>query len=149
MSHGYFNTVQRRNVKVITKAQMFRLKKFKIKTMLITLFNTQVVIHKEFVPEGRTVNSAFFVEVIGRLLKRISRVRPQFRAEGSWFLLYDNAPSHSAPVVKTFLVKHGVVEINHPSYSPDLAPADFFLFPTVGTALKERGFRMLKILRKT
>jgi hypothetical protein len=84
------------------------------------------MIHKEFVPKGQRVNSAFFVEVIGRLLKRISRVRSQFRAEGSWFLLHDNAPSHSALVVKTFLAKHGVVEMRHPPYSPDLAPADFF-----------------------
>jgi histone-lysine N-methyltransferase SETMAR len=82
------------------------------------------VIHKESVPEG--LNSAFYVEVIGRLLKRISWVRPQFRAEGRWFLLH-NAPSHSALVVKTFLAKHGVVEMSHPPYSPDLAPADFSL----------------------
>jgi hypothetical protein len=90
------------------------------------------VIHKEFVPEGQTVNSAFYIEFIGRLFKRISWVRPQFQAEGSWFLLHDNAPSHFALAVKTFLAKHGVVEISNPPYSPDLAPAHFFfLFPTV------------------
>jgi hypothetical protein len=38
--------------------------------------------------------------------------------------------------VKIFLSKHGAVEISHPPYSPDLAPADFFLYPTVKTALK-------------
>jgi hypothetical protein len=27
--------------------------------------------------------------------------------------------------VKIFLAEHGVVEISHPPYSPDLAPADF------------------------
>jgi hypothetical protein len=94
--------------------------------MLVTFFDKQDVIHKEFVPEGQTANSAFYVEVIGRLLKRTSRVRPQFRAEGSWLLLHDNAPSHSALVVKTFLAKHGVVEISHPPYSPGLTSADFF-----------------------
>jgi hypothetical protein len=82
--------------------------------MLITFFDKYDAIHEEFVPEGQTVNSAFYVEVIGRLLKRISRVRPQFRVEGSWFLLHDNALSHSALVVKIFLAKHGVVEISHP-----------------------------------
>jgi hypothetical protein len=96
--------------------------------MLITFFDRESIVHKEFVPEGQTVNSAFHVEVIGRLLKRISRVRPQFPAEGSWFLLHDNAPSHSALVVKIFLAKQGVVEISHPSYSRNLAPADFFSF---------------------
>jgi hypothetical protein len=82
------------------------------------------VIHKEFVPEGQTVNSAFSVEVFGRLLKRIPRVRPQLRAEGSWFLLHYNAPSHSALVVNIFLAKHGVVKLSYTHSSPDLAPAD-------------------------
>jgi hypothetical protein len=75
-------------------------------------------------------------------------VRPQFRAEGSWFFLHDNAPSHSALVVKTFLAKHLAIETSHPPYSPGLAPADFFLFPMVKTPSKERGFRILKTLRK-
>jgi hypothetical protein len=75
------------------------------------LFDKQDVIHKEFVPEGQRVNSIFYVEIIGRLLKHISRVRTQFRTEGRWLLLHDNAPSHSALEVKTFLAKHGIVEI--------------------------------------
>jgi histone-lysine N-methyltransferase SETMAR len=106
------------------------------------------VIHKEFVPEGQTVSSAFYVDVIERLLKGISRVKPQFRAEGSWFLLHDNAPSHSALVVKTFLAKHDVVEISHPPYSPDLAPADFFLFPSVKTALQWKRFQDVEDIKK-
>jgi hypothetical protein len=36
-------------------------------------------------------------------------------------------PFHSALIVKTFLAKHGVMEINHPPHSPDLAPDYFFL----------------------
>jgi hypothetical protein len=90
---------------------MFRLQKSKIKTMLIISFDKQGLIHKEFVPEGQTVNSALYVETIGRFLKRISRVRPQFWAEGRWFVLHDSAPFHSALVVERFLAKHGVVEI--------------------------------------
>jgi hypothetical protein len=80
------------------------------------------VIHKEFVPEGQLVNSASSVEVIGRLLKRVPRLRPQFRDEDSWFLLHDNAPSQSAIVVNTFLANHGVLKKSHTRSSPDLAP---------------------------
>jgi hypothetical protein len=119
----------------------FHLQKSKIKTTLTTFFDTHGLIHKGFVPEGQIVNSAFYVEVIGRLLKRISPVRPQFREECSWFMLHDNAPSHSALVVKPFLAKHGIVEISHPPYSPDLAPADYFLFLTVNTTLKGKRFQ--------
>jgi hypothetical protein len=49
-------------------SKKFRLRKSKIKTMQITFFDKQGVIHKEFVPEGQTINSVFYAEVIGRLL---------------------------------------------------------------------------------
>jgi hypothetical protein len=114
-------------LKIITEAEKFRLEKSKIKAMLITFFNKQGAIHKEFVPEGQRVNSVFSVEVIGRLLMRISRVRLQFRAKGFWFLLQDNVTSYSAMLVKTFLAKHDAVEINHQPYTPDPTSADFSL----------------------
>jgi hypothetical protein len=40
------------------------------------------------------------------LLKRILRVRPQFREKGTWFILNDNAPDPSAVTVKHFLINH-------------------------------------------
>jgi hypothetical protein len=122
------------------KPKIFGLQKSKIKTMLITFLDKQVVIHKEFVPEGQIVNSVFYVEVIGRSLNRSFRVRPQFRAEGCWFLLHNNAPSHSSLVVKILLAKHGDVETSPSPISPDLAPAEFFLFLTVKTVLKGKRF---------
>jgi hypothetical protein len=133
--------------KISPRPKKFRLQNSKIKTMLITFSDKQGVTHKEFVPEGQRVNSAFYVEVIGRLLNRISEVRSQFRAEGSWFLLHDNAPSHSALVVKTFLTKHGA-ETSHPPYSPELASPDFFLFATVKTALKGKRFQDVEDIKK-
>jgi hypothetical protein len=48
------------DIKVI-EAQKVSFAKSKIKTMLMTFFDKQVVIHKEFVPEGQTVNNAFYV----------------------------------------------------------------------------------------
>jgi hypothetical protein len=58
-----------------------RLKKLKfqrsrIKTMLIIFFFSQGVVHKEFVPEGKTVTAEFYKRVMDRLLERIQRVRP-------------------------------------------------------------------------
>jgi transposase len=62
--------------------------------------------------------------------------------------LHDNVLSHSALVVKLFLAKHGVVEISHPPYSPDLAPVEFFLFPTVKSALKGNRFQDVEDIKK-
>ena len=43
--------------------------------------------------------------------------------------LHDNASSHKCEVVKSFLASEKVKVLNHPPYSPDLSPCDFFLFP--------------------
>jgi hypothetical protein len=122
------------------------LQKSKIKTMLITYLTSRVWFINNLCLKGRlSVLSTLWLSE--DFLSTFQWVRPQFRAEGGWFLLHDNAPSHSAPVVKIFLAEHGVVEISHPPYSRDLAPADLFLFPTMNS--KERNFRMLTTLRKT
>ena len=44
-------------------------------------------------------------------------------------LLHDNAFSHKCEVVKSCLASEKVKVLNHPYYSPDLSPCDFFLFP--------------------
>jgi histone-lysine N-methyltransferase SETMAR len=45
----------------------------------------------------------------------------------SWFLLHYNAPAHWSVLVKEFLAKNNVKTLAHPPYSPDLAPADFYV----------------------
>jgi len=40
-----------------------------------------------------------------------------------------------------FLAKNNVTILEHPSYSPDLAAADFYLFPPLKKAFKTESFR--------
>jgi histone-lysine N-methyltransferase SETMAR len=42
--------------------------------------------------------------------------------------------------VKQFLASKSICVIQHPRYSPDLTPADFFLFPKLKLALKGERF---------
>ena len=56
-------------------------------------------------------------------------------------LLHDNAYSHKCVVVKSFLASEKVKVLNHPPYSPDLCPCDFFLFPR----LKRKCFLEISI----
>lgn len=108
----------------------------KIKTMLITFFDSKGIIHKEFVPTGQTVTAAYYLEVLKRLMARIHRIRLEYRDPESWSLLHDNAPSHTALIVRQFLARNQVCVLNHPPYSPDLAPCDFSLFPKLKLKLK-------------
>ena len=52
-------------------------------------------------------------------------------------LLHDNASSHKCEVVKSFLASEQVKVLNHPPYSPDLSPCDFFLFKRFMKMLSE------------
>ena len=44
-------------------------------------------------------------------------------------VLHNNASSINCEVVKSFLASEKVKVLNHPPYSSDLSPCDFFLFP--------------------
>jgi len=117
-----------------------RLQKSKVKTVLIAFFDSYGIIHKEFVPAGQTVNSAFCEDVLKQLLWRIHRVQPELHRTGQWMLLPDNAPAHCAIRVHQFLAQRGVPVLDHPLYSPDLAPADFFLIPRLKSIMKGAHF---------
>ena len=112
--------------------------------LIVFFFDAEGVIHREFVPEGQKVNAEFYVGVLDRLLKRIRRVRTARFQYNERFLLHDNAPSHNAAIVKKFLAKRNVAVLHHPPYSPDLAPANYFLFPNLKFSLKGRHFKQWK-----
>ncbi len=60
----------------------------------------------------------------------ISRIlHSQLGLKGEWFLHWDNAPVHTVMVILEFLAKKRIKLLSHPPYSPDLTPADYFLFP--------------------
>jgi transposase len=54
--------------------------------------------------------------------------------------LHDNAASHTTMAVQQFLTKNNIPIVPHPPYSPDLAPSDFWLFPTLKIGLRGRRF---------
>ena len=55
------------------------------------------IVHKEFVPPGRTVNQQFYLKVLKRLRDSVRRKkRPEMWSRGDWFLHHDNAPAHTA-----------------------------------------------------
>ena len=55
-------------------------------------------------------------------------------------LLHDNAPVHTAAVAKAAVKECGFEEIDHPPYSPHLAPSDYYLFSKLKKDLRGRKF---------
>jgi hypothetical protein len=80
----------------------------RIKIMLIIFFNSQSIVHKEFVPEGKTINAEFYEGVMDHLLKCIHWVCPAAFCSRDFFLLHDNMPAHKAASVCQFLTQKTV-----------------------------------------
>ena len=100
------------------------------KVMVLAFFDQKGVVYTNYVPKGVTVNAAYILKILPIFIKKLRLKRPTL-ADGGWFLHWDNAPVHTAAAVRLWLEEHNVQVIPHPPYSPDLAPADFFLFPKV------------------
>ena len=120
-----------------------KMSKSKIKSMLICFFDSQGIVHKEFVPPGQTVNQTYYREVLERLRKRVTCVRPGI--ERTWMLPHVTRQSPSM----NFWQKKNIPVVPQPPYSPDLSPCDFLLFPWLKNHLKGRHFGTLDYIQKS
>jgi len=63
-------------------------------------------------------------------------------------LHHDNALGHASLLIHSYLAKQRTSVVPHPPYSPDLAPADFFLFHKLKTTLKTRRFQTVEEIQE-
>ncbi|XP_033230224.1 uncharacterized protein LOC117181538 [Belonocnema kinseyi] len=95
-----------------------RMSKSKVKTMIITFFDSYRIVHKEFVPSGQTVNQGYYRLVLERLRKRVNRVRPDITRNR--ILHDDNTPCHTTLSVSQYLASKGIAVLYQPPYSSDI-----------------------------
>jgi histone-lysine N-methyltransferase SETMAR len=100
------------------------------KQMLLALFDSKGLIYMHIVPRGFTINATYIVKVLDIFMRHFRKNKPVL-SEQCWFFHWDNAPVHTAAIVQDWLAAHDVQVLRHLPYSPDLAPADFFLFRCV------------------
>jgi histone-lysine N-methyltransferase SETMAR len=79
------------------------------------------------------------LEVLTRLQESVRRKRPELWPD-KWFLHHDNAPAYDVLRVRKFLAKKSITKMDHPPYSPDLAPYDFWLLQKLKNALMGQRF---------
>ena len=126
--------------KTSPRPKKLKFQRSRIKSTLTNFFDSQGVVHKEFVPEGKTANAEFYKGVMDQLLKRIQRVLPAAFCSRDFFLLHDNAPTHIAASVCQFLTPKNVTTLYHAPNFPDLSPPDYFVFPKLKMKLKGLHF---------
>ncbi|KAJ4437672.1 hypothetical protein ANN_17817 [Periplaneta americana] len=79
------------------------------KVLLELFFDSNGIIHMEFIPEGATLNKTRYKEILGRLRDSIRRKRPELWRTKNWLLLHDNAPAHRSVLVQEELARQQCV----------------------------------------
>lgn len=106
---------------IVARNKKYRFEKSKDKTMLIDFYNSEVMIHHEFVPSGQTVTAPHYLGALRRLLHCIFRTQPEYRGEGSMCLSHDNVLSHPSTRIPYFWQKY--------AYHRSITPHIFIIWP--------------------
>lgn len=104
------------------------------KAMLCVFWSARGVEYWELL-EGQTVNSEVYCRQLDELNQRLDR-----RRRAQVVFLDDNAKPHRSKLTNAKIRELGWDRVDHPPYSPDLAPSDFHLFRSLQHFLKGKRF---------
>ena len=82
---------------------------------------------------SKSIDAGTYIETLEGLQKEIRRLRPNMK---KIILLHDNARPHTAKKVKEKITEFKWEILNHPPYSPDLSPSDYYLFGSLKNELR-------------
>ena len=91
-----------------------------------SFFGTRCVLLLELMPHKTTITGDIYASTVVDLRENIKQKRRGKLSVGV-LLLHDNAPADKSRTSRAAIRKCVFIELNHPSYSSDLAPRDYFL----------------------
>ena len=96
------------------------------KKIMATIFwDCEGILLIDFKERNTTVNATYYASLLHELRASIREKRPGKLTRGVR-LLHDNAPVHTAWVAQAAIRDCGFEQLDHPPYSPDLAPSDYY-----------------------
>jgi transposase len=134
----FFNTSSRRmwtlsRDDVVTKPRLdIQSKKF----MLTIIWNPSGFYVFDRLPNDIKMNSTYFVTNMFTPLEQAIFPRERAPHQKRHVIHLDNCSVHTSPALKDCLEEHDIRRMPQSPYSPDLAPSDFYLFPTVKEKLE-------------
>ena len=115
--------------------------KFDTKKLLITIFwSVHGIEYISALKDGDSYNSKYFcANVLDSLLN--SPLYDKAKNQKMRYVLHmDNSPVHNSKYTHFYIKDSGLSRADHPPYSPDLAPSDFWLFGTLDNMKREHTF---------
>ena len=102
----------------------------------------------EFIPHKTTITRDTYASTMVALRENIKEKR-RGKLSAGVLLLHYKAPAQKSRTSRAAIKKSGFLELNHPLYSPDLAPSDYFLFRNLKKFLRGRRFPYDNAVRKS
>ena len=89
----------------------------------------------------RRLTISHLANVISISRERVENILHNKLGLSKVLLHQDNAPAHKSLVAMSTVHDCGFELIDHPPYSPDLAPSDYFLFPNLKKHLAGKQYK--------
>lgn len=109
------------------------------KVLASVFWDAKGILFVDYLQTGKTINSEYYCNLLDKLKEEIQKKRPGLQKKKIIFH-QDNAPCHKSilTMAKISELKYELLE--HPPYSPDLAPSDFYLFPALKKFMRGKRF---------
>jgi len=121
------------------RPKTFRVQKSAGKVLASIFLDNDDILFIDYFPKDQTINAEYYLSLLVQLKDILREERRGLVTNGVLFL-HDNAPTHWALATQKKLAYLGFHFLDHPPYSPDLAPSDYHLFPGLKKQLKGRHF---------
>ena len=103
---------------------------------------------EDFLEKGSTINSARYCDLLAKSLKPAICTKRRGLLSKKVLLHHDNARPHVAKATIEIINRLGFEVLEHPTYSPDLVPSDYYLFAPHRDALRSRKFSSDEAVQK-
>jgi len=103
------------------------------------IWDRQGVLLIEFLPQGTTINSAVYCEMLKKLRHAIQNKRHGMLS-ATILLLHNNTLPYSAAQTQDIITSFKWEHMDHPLYSPDLVPSDYHLILHLKKFMGGKGF---------
>ena len=109
------------------------------KILASVFWDAQSILYIDYLDNGRTINSEQYIALVVHLKEEIAKKWPQMKMKKVLFH-QDNAPYQKSITSMTKLHELHFELIPYPSYSPDLAPGDCWLFADLKRMFQRKRF---------
>ena len=117
----------------------FRVQKSAGRALASIFWNQDGILRVDYLPKGQTINAKYYSSLLVQL-KHILKEKRRGKFTKGVLFLHNIYPARRALATQKKLVYLDLHFLDHPPYSPNLAPSDCNLFPGLKKQLKGRHF---------